>query len=140
MLGVGQVISGIDETLPKMSQGQRVKIEVPPRMAYGSAGYPPSMHHSTYHVSYVNEILFCSVIPPDTPLTFELELVHLSHLSIYPLNLVIRSRSPRLAVRKGFNCGSLHIPPHILTTPVETQHLSAQTGVTFCMRTMFDFR
>jgi len=56
VVGVGQVIEGWDQNLLRMSRGQTAKLVVPPKLAYGPRGYPP-------------------VIPPNSTLTFELELI-----------------------------------------------------------------
>mmetsp|Transcript_10755 Transcript_10755/g.17624 ORF Transcript_10755/g.17624 Transcript_10755/m.17624 type:complete len:120 (+) Transcript_10755:188-547(+) len=56
MLGAGQLILGWEETIPKMSRGQIVRVTVPSKKAYGVTGYPP-------------------IIPPMADLMFEIELV-----------------------------------------------------------------
>jgi hypothetical protein len=55
-LGVGQVIRGWDVAVRKMTRGSRAKFAVPASMGYGADGRMP-------------------VIPPDTPLEFELQLI-----------------------------------------------------------------
>jgi FKBP-type peptidyl-prolyl cis-trans isomerase FkpA len=55
-LGTGQVIAGWDLGVATMKVGDRVKLTVPPELAYGQAGYP-------------------GAIPPDTTLVFEIELL-----------------------------------------------------------------
>lgn len=42
--------------MPKMSQGQKVRVDIPPRLAYGMEGYPP-------------------VVPANKTLTYDIELV-----------------------------------------------------------------
>jgi len=57
-LGAGEVIKGWDEGIRRMSVGQRAVITCPPEYAYGKKGFP-------------------GVIPPNTTLTFDIELVQL---------------------------------------------------------------
>ncbi|KAH3693163.1 hypothetical protein DPMN_192565 [Dreissena polymorpha] len=57
-LGKNQVIKGWEDYLPKMSIGQRVKLTCPPDYAYGKRGFP-------------------GVIPPETTLIFDIELLAL---------------------------------------------------------------
>ncbi|TDL26011.1 hypothetical protein BD410DRAFT_764295 [Rickenella mellea] len=57
-LGVGQVIKGWDEGLKGMCVNEKRKLTIPPDMAYGSRG-------------------FGSVIPPNSALVFDVELVGL---------------------------------------------------------------
>ena len=58
-LGRGMVIRGFDEAVKLMSKGQIVKLTIPPNYAYGMNGYPP-------------------IIPANSTLTFELELISFS--------------------------------------------------------------
>jgi len=56
VLGTGQVIRGWDESVARMKVGDKVKITLPPEMAYGADGYP-------------------GAIPPNATLIFEIELL-----------------------------------------------------------------
>jgi FKBP-type peptidyl-prolyl cis-trans isomerase len=55
---VGQVIAGWDMVLVRMRVGDKMRVTIPPELAYGPAG--------------VN-----GVIPPNATLVFEMELVEL---------------------------------------------------------------
>ncbi len=57
-VGGGKVIKGWDEAIQLMSVGERIKITLPPELAYGKRGFGKD-------------------IPPDTTLIFEMELVEL---------------------------------------------------------------
>ena len=56
--GVGQVIAGWDMVLVRMRVGDKMKVSIPPELGYGASG--------------VN-----GVIPPNSTLIFEMELVEL---------------------------------------------------------------
>lgn len=55
IVGNGQVIRGFDAAVQSMKVGQRAKFTIPPELAYGSTGAPPS-------------------IPPDATLIFDITL------------------------------------------------------------------
>jgi FKBP-type peptidyl-prolyl cis-trans isomerase FkpA len=56
VLGEGQVIAGWDIGVAKMKTGDKVRLTIPPELAYGRDGYP-------------------GTIPPDSTLVFEVELL-----------------------------------------------------------------
>ena len=55
-LGAEQVIRGLDDGISQLSIGERAKIIIPPALAYGEKGFP-------------------GVIPPNSTLIFDVELV-----------------------------------------------------------------
>jgi FKBP-type peptidyl-prolyl cis-trans isomerase len=55
-LGAGEVIAGWDLGVAQMKTGDKVKLTIPPELAYGRHGYP-------------------GAIPPDATLVFEVELL-----------------------------------------------------------------
>ena len=56
VLGEGQVIAGWDQAVAQMKTGDKVKLTIPPELAYGREGYP-------------------GAIPPNSTLVFEVELL-----------------------------------------------------------------
>ncbi|KAJ6610175.1 hypothetical protein B0H10DRAFT_1954091 [Mycena sp. CBHHK59/15] len=58
-IGVGKVIKGWDEGVPQLSQGTKAVLTVTSDYGYGSRGFPP-------------------VIPPNSTLIFEVELLKIN--------------------------------------------------------------
>ena len=58
-LGAGEVIAGWDLAVAQMKIGDKIKVTIPPELAYGREGYP-------------------GAIPPNSTLIFEVELLAIS--------------------------------------------------------------
>lgn len=58
-LGAGEVIAGWDLAVAQMKIGDKIKVTIPPELAYGREGYP-------------------GAIPPNSTLVFEVELLAIS--------------------------------------------------------------
>jgi FKBP-type peptidyl-prolyl cis-trans isomerase len=58
-IGVGQVIRGWDEGVPQLSVGEKARLTITPDYGYGARGFPP-------------------VIPPNSTLVFEVELLRVN--------------------------------------------------------------
>lgn len=58
VLGMGQVIQGWDQGVASMRVGDKVRLTIPPELAYGEAGFP-------------------GAIPANATLTFEVELLEI---------------------------------------------------------------
>ncbi|KAL4792532.1 hypothetical protein BDV19DRAFT_368310 [Aspergillus venezuelensis] len=58
-IGVGRVIKGWDEGVPQLSVGEKAVLTCTPDYAYGARGFPP-------------------VIPPNSTLKFEVELIKIN--------------------------------------------------------------
>ena len=59
VLGTGQVIAGWDQGVAAMKTGDKVRLTIPPELAYGASGYP-------------------GAIPPNATLIFEVELLSIA--------------------------------------------------------------
>jgi FKBP-type peptidyl-prolyl cis-trans isomerase len=59
VLGTGQVIAGWDRGVAAMKTGDKVRLTIPPELAYGASGYP-------------------GAIPPNSTLIFEVELLSIA--------------------------------------------------------------
>ncbi|KAJ7660845.1 FK506 binding protein [Mycena polygramma] len=63
VIGTGQVIRGWDLRVPDLLLGQKARLEIPPDLGYGTRGFPP-------------------VIPPNSKLIFEVELLKINGQSL----------------------------------------------------------
>ena len=57
-LGIGQVIPGLDEGVKQLSLKEKSRLNIPASLAYGHRGFP-------------------GLVPPDTDLVFDVELVEI---------------------------------------------------------------
>ena len=80
VLGAGQVIPGWENVMPLLSRGARIRLTIPPHLAYGDRGYAP-------------------IIPPKAHLTYELEL--LSFTSSTHMNIKEKHQKVRVMARGG---------------------------------------
>ncbi|TAH25762.1 MAG: hypothetical protein EAZ07_06205 [Cytophagales bacterium] len=71
ILGTKMVIAGWDEGIPLMREGEKGKLIIPARLAYGKAGIKQQINPDNYLIPPDN--LYS--VPPDTPVVFDIELV-----------------------------------------------------------------
>lgn len=76
-LGKRTVISGLEQSLLGVCEGQKIKATIPPHLAYGKRGYPPT-------------------IPGDAALVFEVEVVSLSKQT--PLQKLVNDVFPMVCL------------------------------------------
>ncbi|XP_024119490.1 peptidyl-prolyl cis-trans isomerase FKBP11 [Oryzias melastigma] len=76
-LGKRTVIPGLEQSLVGVCEGQKIKATIPPHLAYGKKGYPPT-------------------IPGDAALEFDVEVISLSQQT--PLQKMINDVFPLLCL------------------------------------------
>lgn len=77
-VGRGMVIKGWDEGVLTMKVGEQAVLTCQPDYAYGAKGFPPSTCLSVFSCSFLCTGLIdivCAVIPPNSVLVFDVELV-----------------------------------------------------------------
>jgi hypothetical protein len=70
-IGVGQVVRGWEECLPRMSKGQHCIIKCPPESGYGDIGLPPKIPPNA---TLIFDIELIKVTPPDKYSSFGLRI------------------------------------------------------------------
>eukprot|EP00941_MAST-03F_sp_MAST-3F-sp1_P005327 g5327.t1 len=70
-IGVGQVVRGWEECLPRMSKGQHCIITCPPESGYGDIGLPPQIPPNS---TLIYDIELIKVTPPDKYASFGLRI------------------------------------------------------------------
>ena len=81
ILGEGQVIPGFEEVIPIMCRGQKCRVKIPPDLAYGELGYPP-------------------IIPPNSTLIYEIELISFSSIGITSEYLARENNTEKKSIEK----------------------------------------
>ncbi|XP_006151715.1 peptidyl-prolyl cis-trans isomerase FKBP7 isoform X3 [Tupaia chinensis] len=104
VLGVGQVIKGLDIAMMDMCPGERRKVLIPPSFAYGKEGYAEGK------------------IPPDATLIFEIELYAVTKgpRSIETFKQIDTNNDKQLSKAEGIN---KDLPLKHVDWPTEEHHL-----------------
>ena len=82
-VGIGQVIKGWDEGLVGMCVGEKRTLTIPSHMAYGLYSICPFVYTLCIDVRDSGERGFGSVIPANSALVFDVELVDLTPKSTH---------------------------------------------------------